>query len=186
MVDRCRKSRQAVDGGTDEPYTSVIPGIGFASRRAAPVDFFHPHLSPTRSRAADIFPAIPSGAGKKAGICFDMSFTMTPRPMPSDIDSEWLDEMMTKMQRELQRQLDRVAKAHDTGSDAGERAADARTLTSLERTLERLTRLERERATVKEKKIAKHDGSARAALERRLDKRLAAARTDGGSGKPER
>lgn len=101
-------------------------------------------------------------------------------------DSKWLDEMITKLQRELQRQLDRVSQAQDTGSDAGERAADARTLTSLERTLERLARLERERAAVKEKKIAKHDGSARAALERRLDKRLAAAGTRRGAGKPER
>jgi hypothetical protein len=110
---------------------------------------------------------------------------MAPRTTSQDIDSEWLDEMMTKLQHELERQIDRVAKAQDGGGDARERAADARTLTALERTLERLARLERERALVHEKKIAKHDGSARTALERRLDKRLAAARARGGAGKPD-
>jgi hypothetical protein len=109
-----------------------------------------------------------------------MSFTMVPRT--ADADTEWLDEMMTKLQRELERQLNRVAAAKAGDDDSRERAADARTLNALERTLERLARLERERALVKEKKIAKHGGSAREALERRLDKRLAAGRTKDGAG----
>ena len=93
-----------------------------------------------------------------------------------DFDSEWLDTMVKKLITVLQAQLEGVAKAQADGKDARERAADARTLSSLERTLERLSRLERERAAVKEKKIAKHDTDARAALERRLDKRLAATK----------
>ena len=95
---------------------------------------------------------------------------------PAALDSEWLDEMVKKLQTELQAQLDRVAKASaDAGAgDHQARAADARTLASLERTLERLARLERERAVIRETKIQKHDTGARAALERRLDK-LAAA-----------
>ena len=100
-------------------------------------------------------------------------------------DPEWLDEMMTKLQRELERQLNRVASAKTDDDDSRERAADARTLAALERTLERLARLERERALVKEKKIAKHGESARAALERRLDKRLAAGRANRAAGKPD-
>jgi hypothetical protein len=110
---------------------------------------------------------------------------MEPPAKCADVDSSWLDEMMTKLQRELERQLDRVSKATAEDDGARERAADARTLTALERTLERLARLERERAAVKEKKIAKHGESARAALERRLDKRLAGGRTRGAAGKPD-
>ncbi len=75
-----------------------------------------------------------------------------------------------------------VSRAKARGTAQG-RAADARTLSSLERTLERLSRLEAQRALVKEKKIAKHDTDARAALECRLDQRLAAIRTKGAAGK---
>ena len=91
-----------------------------------------------------------------------------------DFDSEWLDTMVKKLITVLTDQLEGVARAKAAARDARERAADARTLSSLERTLERLSKLERERASVREKKIARHDTDARAALERRLDKRLAA------------
>ena len=84
-------------------------------------------------------------------------------------DEEWLDEMVKKLFRELERQLARVGKG-SAGENAASRAADARTLNSLERTLERLARLERERAGVRERKVACHDDDTRAALERRLDK----------------
>jgi hypothetical protein len=91
-----------------------------------------------------------------------------------DFDSEWLDTMVKKLITVLQEQLDGIVRSRGDAKDARTRASEARTLSSLERTLERLSRLERERAAVKEKKIAKHDTDARAALERRLDKRLAA------------
>ncbi len=102
-------------------------------------------------------------------------------------DSEWLDTMVKRLMAELEKQLSTVAGATADDSTPQARAADARTLSSLERTLERLSRLERERAMVKEKKIAKHaqDG-ARAALECRLDKRLAAAAKKGAAAKPQR
>ena len=93
-------------------------------------------------------------------------------PTPGDIDEEWLDQMVKKLFRELEKQL--AAVAGSKPSDASSRAADARTLSSLERTLERLSRLERERAAVRERKVVRHDDDARAALERRLDKLLAA------------
>lgn len=89
-------------------------------------------------------------------------------------DEEWLDEMVKKLFRELEKQLARVSKA-GAGENAAGRAADARTLSSLERTLERLARLERERAAVRERKVVRHDDDARAALERRLDKLAGAA-----------
>jgi hypothetical protein len=98
-------------------------------------------------------------------------------------DADWLDTMVKRLISELEKQLSRVSRAQDAG-DAQSRAADARTLSSLERTLERLSRLETARAAVREKKIAKHDADARAALERRLDQRLAAIRTKGAAGEP--
>jgi hypothetical protein len=104
-------------------------------------------------------------------------------PTP-DFDSEWLDTMVKKLITVLTDQLESVAQARAGAKDARERAADARTLSSLERTLERLSRLERERAAVREKKIAKHDTDTRAALERRLDKRLAATTKGKAARKP--
>jgi DNA repair exonuclease SbcCD ATPase subunit len=118
---------------------------------------------------------------------------MEPPAKCADVDSSWLDEMMTKLQRELERQLERVGTAKAEADDHRERAADARTLEALERTLERLAKLERERTVAlerertvaKEKKIAKHgaEGTGHAALERRLDKRLAGVRTKDAAGK---
>lgn len=103
-------------------------------------------------------------------------------------DSEWLDEMVKNLKDELQSQLNRVRQASPKPEEdeAKMRASDARTLAALERTLERLSKLERERAAVREKKISPHDGQARTALERRLDKRLAAAAKADGAGKPQR
>jgi hypothetical protein len=92
-------------------------------------------------------------------------------------DSDWLDMMVKKLITVLEAQLDAVAGAQPRGDAAG-RAADARTLSALERTLERLSRLDQARAAVREKKVTKmgagHGTGARAALERRLDQRLAA------------
>lgn len=100
------------------------------------------------------------------------------------LDPEWLDTMVKKLIAVLESQLNTVARAAAEG-DARSRAADARTLSALERTLERLSKLERERAAVREKKIARQDGEgARAALERRLDKRLAAGPKKGAARKP--
>jgi hypothetical protein len=97
-------------------------------------------------------------------------------------DAEWLDDMVSKLIAELEKQLEAVSNAEGESSPQT-RAADARTLAALENTLERLSRLERERAAVRGKKVAKHDGDARAALERRLDQRLAASRKKGAAGK---
>ncbi len=111
---------------------------------------------------------------------------MEPPAKCADVDSSWLDEMMTKLQRELERQLERVSTAKAEADDHRERAADARTLEALERTLERLAKLERERAAIREKKIARHGAeTGRAALERRLDKRLAGGAKKSAAGKPD-
>jgi len=101
----------------------------------------------------------------------------------AELNPEWLDMMVKKLITVLEAQLVAVAKA-DPDGDAKSRAADARTLSALERTLDRLSRLERERAAVREKKVAGHDGNERQALERRLDKRLAAIRKSATAKKP--
>ena len=103
--------------------------------------------------------------------------------MQTPPDAEWLDTMVNKLIVELEKQLDAVSKPSKAKSTSQTRAADARTLAVLEQTLERLSRLERERAAVREKKIAKHGTDARAALECRLDKRLAALQKKGAAGK---
>jgi hypothetical protein len=100
----------------------------------------------------------------------------TVQPVAAPFDSDWLDQMVKKLQAELESQLNRVRDAKPEKDSAKARAEDARTLSALERTLERLAKLERERAMVRETKIQKHDEGARAALERRLDE-LAAAET---------
>jgi hypothetical protein len=86
--------------------------------------------------------------------------------------TEWLDDMVKKLKDELGRQLARAKETAEEANDARTRAADAVTLASLERTLERLARMEQARALVRETKIRRE--GARDALERRLDK-LAAA-----------
>jgi hypothetical protein len=103
------------------------------------------------------------------------SWNMPPRKAEAEAapDSEWLDKMVKKLKAELSRQLVRVRRSAKEEGDARTRAADAVTLASLERTLERLARMEQARALVRETKIRRE--GARDALERRLDK-LAAAR----------
>jgi hypothetical protein len=96
---------------------------------------------------------------------------------PEDVDEQWMDEMVKRLFHELRRQLSQLetAKAaEDTAEQAGRRATNVRTLVSLERTLERLARLEQQRALSRETKVAAQDDDAVAALERRLDKLLAA------------
>jgi len=101
-------------------------------------------------------------------------------------DSGWLDLMVKNLKDELQRQLARVSDAKHENDDARARAADARTLATLQTTLERLGRLEQQRALVRERKVAKDADGARAALERRLDKLIGPGKKTKPARKPER
>jgi hypothetical protein len=93
---------------------------------------------------------------------------------PEDINTEWLDDMVKRMFKELNRQICQLENLKEGAGTGSDRAANARTLGSLERTLERLARMEREREALREKKVAKKNDEARAALIRRLDQLLAA------------
>jgi hypothetical protein len=119
-----------------------------------------PHSTPRR------------GAGLSGLLSKVWNMAQAAQAAAAAFDSEWLDGMVKKLQAELKRQLKRVSKPGKEGSDARSRASDAATLASLERTLERLAKMEQARALVRETKISKQ--GARDALERRLDK-LAAA-----------
>jgi flagellar biosynthesis regulator FlaF len=104
---------------------------------------------------------------------------------PEDITEDWMDDMVKRLFRELKRQLSQVenAKPAPETHQAGLRAANARTLAGLERTLERLARLEQQRALVRETKVTANKDNARAALERRITLLIETARVESG---PER
>ncbi|MDE2182879.1 MAG: hypothetical protein KGJ78_07650 [Alphaproteobacteria bacterium] len=97
---------------------------------------------------------------------------------PEDIDEKWLDDMVKRLFRELKRELSQMESSRPaTGIDQAHlRAANARALASLERTLERLACLERQRVLIRETKVMLNHVNARQALECRLDQRLAAIR----------
>src|SRR5580692_6040013 len=86
-----------------------------------------------------------------------------------DINSEWMDIMVKRLFKELNRQLAQVESLKPEQARAADRVQNARVLASLERTLERLARLEKDREGRRERKGLKND-DARKALERRLDK----------------
>ena len=69
---------------------------------------------------------------------------------PQDIDPEWMNQMTNRLFAELKRELSQLEnskpRAEYDQKDASVRALNARTLDSLQRTLERLTRMEAQRA----------------------------------------
>ena len=98
---------------------------------------------------------------------------------PEDVDEKWMDEMVKRLFHEIRKQLSQLeaAKAEsDTSADAARRAANARALAGLEKTMERLVRLEQQRAATLEMKVIGSNDEARLELERRLDQCLAARR----------
>ena len=119
----------------------------------------------------------------RSTICADGALTLAELLAlgicPEDVDEQWMDEMVKRLFHELRKQmsqLETAMKKDDSPEQAGRRATNARTLDSLERTLERLARLEQQRVLSRETKVAAKNDGARAALERKLDQLLAAAR----------
>ena len=153
---------KCLTGRAPGPYITTIPEIASSHRRR--------------------FPAARFGAFGHKG---DSKMPVRQHETGAT-ENEWLDQMVTKLQAELQKQLHAVTQAKNEDEDWRARAADARTLSVLERTLERLARVEREREAARERKVARHDKGARAALERRLDKLLGAGKPGPGAGKPGR
>jgi hypothetical protein len=96
---------------------------------------------------------------------------------PNDIDSEWMDQMVKRLFMELQKQLARVEATKPEDSDvkaASVRTANVRTLDVIERTLERLMRMELERVASRQTKTAVRNEQLRIQLEYRINTLLAA------------
>ncbi|HXC56095.1 MAG TPA: hypothetical protein VNU97_12430 [Rhizomicrobium sp.] len=91
---------------------------------------------------------------------------------PQDIDSNWMDDMVNRLFTELKRELAQLENAkpkvqHDR-QDAAVRATNARTLDSLQRTLERLNRMEADRSARNATRGTINADEARARLEPRI------------------
>jgi hypothetical protein len=116
-------------------------------------------------------PATPGNAAAFARYCADVA-----RP----IDETWRDDVVNRLLLELKRQLIQLENAQPTpGADEAEtRAVNVRTLTNIERTLERLLRLEEQNTRKRETRVAKNDDDALEELERRIDQLAAAAEAE--------
>lgn len=89
-----------------------------------------------------------------------------------DNPGEWMDEIMDRFLLAIDKQLKQIEEVKACAIPEQER--HARALASLERTLERLVRMESARASY-ERKVTMTYEEARAEFERRLDKLIAAA-----------
>lgn len=104
--------------------------------------------------------------------------------LPVPIDDSWKDEFVESLLRELRRQLHQLQNTEATphADQAGIRAQNVQTLARIERSLDRLLKIQEDRALKRDLKAAATNGDARAALERRLDQLLEAARAKDASG----
>ncbi|HEY4115400.1 MAG TPA: hypothetical protein VGM17_15195 [Rhizomicrobium sp.] len=93
---------------------------------------------------------------------------------PNDIDQEELDNVIMRIFVELRRQLSQM-EAIKENIEAVERERNARILGHLERTMERLVKLEAERSAARKTKAVTIDGHAVEVLETRIDRIIAAA-----------
>ena len=94
------------------------------------------------------------------------------------VDDDLKDDLVIRLLRELKRQLIQLENTKPTPEidQANIRAVNVKTLASIERSLERLLHIEQQRELRRETKVAAKNDDARAALERRLDQLLIAAR----------
>ena len=97
---------------------------------------------------------------------------------PEVIDDAWKDDIVKRLLLQLKRQLCQLENTKPTPEigQANIRAANVKTLASIERTLDRLLQMEQQRALARETKVAAKNDNALAELERRIDQLAAAAR----------
>ncbi|MBU6474295.1 MAG: hypothetical protein KGL29_15450 [Alphaproteobacteria bacterium] len=102
-----------------------------------------------------------------------------------DIPQGWMDDMIKRLFEELNREMIRIESKSRLMSDkpenvpACDRTEEAqdlrlRKLQRVQHMLRELTQMELQRKTVQDRKVTPDDDDPRAALERRLDERLAA------------
>ena len=96
---------------------------------------------------------------------------------PEVIDEAWKDDIVQRLLRELKRQLCQLENTKPTPEidQANLRIVNVRALASMERTLDRLFRMDEQRELKRETKVAAKNDNALAALERRIDQLAAAA-----------
>jgi len=107
---------------------------------------------------------------------------------PKDIDSDWLDRMVKRLFKALEVQLARIEATKPEDNDpkqAQVRAANVRTLSAIERTLERLARLEQQRAASRKVRTSARYDEIRAEIERRIDRIALTFKTKGDTGQSE-
>jgi hypothetical protein len=99
-------------------------------------------------------------------------------PSRAPLDDTWKDEFVDALLRELRRQLHQLQNAQPTpdADQAGIRAQNVQTLARIERSLDRLMKLQEQRVLKRDIKDAAAHVDSRAALERRLDQLLESAR----------
>jgi phage terminase small subunit len=91
---------------------------------------------------------------------------------PNDIDPEWLDQMVKRLFKELNRQLACIEATKPEDSDtkkATVRAAHVRTLGAIERTLERLARMEQGRVAKRQTRTVGNNDELRASIQHKID-----------------
>jgi len=92
----------------------------------------------------------------------------------SDINPDEMDEVTMRIFRELRKQLSMMEAKKADDLTTADRERHARILASLERTMERLAKVEAGRAAARKSQVSNNDGpSGRKALEARIDRILA-------------
>ena len=106
---------------------------------------------------------------------------------PEVIDEAWKDDIVHRLLRELKRQLCQLENTKPTPEidQANIRIVNVRAITAMERTLDRLLRMDEQRELKRETKVAAKNDNAHAELERRIDQLAAAARASGDPEEPE-
>lgn len=94
------------------------------------------------------------------------------------LDAKWKEEFVEALLRELRRQLHQLQNAAPTAEpdQAGIRAQNVATLARIERSLDRLMKMQEAQALKRDITMAANNDNAKETLERRLDQLLIAAR----------
>ena len=92
------------------------------------------------------------------------------------IDDQWKDEFVDSLLRELRRQLHQLQNSPPApqAEDAGVRAANVQALARIERSLDRLLKMQESRQLKRDAKGVAADDDARDALQRKFDQAHAA------------
>jgi hypothetical protein len=93
------------------------------------------------------------------------------------LDSKWKEEFVESLLRELRRQLQQLQNAAPTAEpdQAGIRAQNVATLARIERSLDRLMKMQEAQALKRDITMAANNDNAKETLQRRMDQLLAAA-----------